>query len=75
LIFVWLYRLFPSLLEAAVVFKPETLVRWLIGSIRRECLDHVVVLGEWRLRRLLSNYAAGQRDLSRAFDNVFSTRK
>ena len=26
-IFVWLYRLFPSLLEAAVVFKPETLVR------------------------------------------------
>ena len=28
LIFVWLYRLFPSLLGAAVVFKPETLVRW-----------------------------------------------
>src|SRR5271156_1470309 len=28
LIFVWLYRLFPSLLEAAVVFKPDTLVRW-----------------------------------------------
>ena len=28
LIFVWLYRLFPSLLEAAVVFKPETVVRW-----------------------------------------------
>ena len=28
LIFVWLYRLFPSSLEAAVVFKPETLVRW-----------------------------------------------
>ena len=28
LIFVWLYRLFPCLLEAAVVFKPETLVRW-----------------------------------------------
>src|SRR6516225_6497676 len=27
-IFVWLYRLFPSLLEAAVVFKPATLVRW-----------------------------------------------
>jgi hypothetical protein len=24
----WLYRLLPSLLEAAVVFKPETLVRW-----------------------------------------------
>ena len=28
LIFVWLYRLCPSVLEAAVVFKPETLVRW-----------------------------------------------
>src|SRR5262249_29784699 len=28
LIFVWLYRLCPSLREAAVVFKPETLVRW-----------------------------------------------
>src|SRR5215469_4283251 len=28
LIFVWLYRLFPSVREAAVVFKPETLVRW-----------------------------------------------
>jgi transposase InsO family protein len=26
-IFVWLYRLFPSLLGAAVIFKPETLVR------------------------------------------------
>ena len=28
LIFVWLYRLFPSLLGAAVIFKPETLLRW-----------------------------------------------
>jgi hypothetical protein len=28
LIFVWLYRLFPSLLESAVIFKPETLLRW-----------------------------------------------
>ena len=28
LIFVWLYRLFPSVREAAIVFKPETLVRW-----------------------------------------------
>ena len=28
LIFVWLYRLFPSLLDAAVIFKPETLIRW-----------------------------------------------
>ena len=28
----------------------------LIGSIRRECLDHVVVLNERHLRRVLSAY-------------------
>jgi transposase InsO family protein len=30
----------------------------LIGSIRRECLDHVVVFGERHLRRLLTSYQA-----------------
>src|SRR4030088_1827737 len=30
----------------------------LIGSIRRECLDHVIVLGEAHLRRILKKYAA-----------------
>ena len=29
----------------------------LIGSIRRECLDHIIVCGETHLRRLLSEYA------------------
>lgn len=29
----------------------------LIGSIRRECLDHMVILGEEHLRRVLATYA------------------
>jgi len=29
----------------------------LIGSIRRECVDHVIVLGEVHLRRILKSYA------------------
>src|ERR1700720_2206875 len=29
----------------------------LIGSIRRECVDHIVVLGETHLRRILKSYA------------------
>jgi hypothetical protein len=29
----------------------------LIGSIRRECLDHIIVLGEVHLRRVLQSYA------------------
>ena len=30
----------------------------LIGSIRRECMDHIVVLGEAHLRRVLRSYAS-----------------
>jgi len=33
-------------------------VERLIGSIRRECLDHVIVLGESHLRRILRSYIA-----------------
>jgi transposase InsO family protein len=33
-------------------------VERLIGSLRRECLDHVVVFGESHLRRILKDYAA-----------------
>jgi hypothetical protein len=29
----------------------------LIGSIRRECLDHIIVFGEAHLRRILKSYA------------------
>jgi hypothetical protein len=30
----------------------------MIGSIRRECLDHVIIFGEAHLRRVLAAYAA-----------------
>jgi transposase InsO family protein len=43
LIFVWLYRLFPCLLGAAVIFKPETLVRWHRSGFR--------LYWRWRSRR------------------------
>ena len=43
LIFVWLYHLFPSLHEAAVIFKPETLVRWHRGGFR--------LFWRWKSRR------------------------
>ena len=32
-------------------------VERLIGSIRRECVDHIIVLGEAHLRRALKSYA------------------
>ena len=35
----------------------------LIGSIRRECLDHIIVLGEAHLRRILRAYAHYYNDV------------
>jgi hypothetical protein len=36
--------------------SPKRVAVRLIGSIRRECLDHVVVFGERHLRKLLASY-------------------
>ncbi len=33
-------------------------VERLIGAVRRECLDHVIVFSEAHLRRILKTYAA-----------------
>jgi hypothetical protein len=35
----------------------------LIGSIRRECVDHIIVLGEMHLRRILRSYAHYYNDI------------
>src|ERR1039457_5365082 len=35
----------------------------LIGSIRRECLDHIVVLGEAHLRQILRSYTSYYNDI------------
>src|SRR5262249_42304827 len=37
-------------------------VERLIGSIRRECLDHVIILSEKHLRRILKSYFAYYHD-------------
>jgi transposase InsO family protein len=46
----------------------------LIGSIRRECVDHIVVLGETHLRRILGEYAAYYAPLSRPVQRIGSIR-
>ena len=34
----------------------NTFAERLIGSVRRECLDHIVILGEFHLLRILAGY-------------------
>jgi hypothetical protein len=59
-IFVWTYRPFPSLVGTAVIFKPETRVRWHRSGFR--------LLWRWKSRRRAGRPAvpADIRDLIRA---------
>src|SRR5947209_6197724 len=62
LFLVTLYRWFPSVLIRDKPIAPgspwqNAFAERLIGSIRRECVDHIVVLGEMHLRRVLKSYA------------------
>src|SRR5713226_2863163 len=34
LLFVWSYRLYPSLLDAIIIVQPETVIRWHRGGFR-----------------------------------------
>src|SRR5215471_4234607 len=46
----------------------------LIGSIRRECLDHVIIFSERHLRRVLSSYFQCHHDTERIFRLARSVR-
>jgi hypothetical protein len=40
LTFVWLYRLFPSVLNAITIIQPETVIRWHRASCHVPEIDH-----------------------------------
>jgi Integrase core domain len=67
LLLVLMTRLSPSLLGLARVVKPATILRspWqnpyaerLIGTLRRDCLDHVLIFGARHLQRTLTTYSS-----------------
>ena len=43
-------------------------------TLRRECVDHIVVWGEGHLRRILGEYAAYYAPLSRPVQRIGSIR-
>ena len=57
LLFVWLYRLVPSLLNAAVIIQPDTIVRWHRAGFRS--------YGRWKSRSEILQWrlAAGSGSL------------
>ena len=44
--------------EGAYVRFGNSFAERLIGSIRRECVDHVIALGDQHLRQVLKSYAS-----------------
>jgi hypothetical protein len=66
LVFVWLYRLFPSLLNAVRIVRPETVVRWHRTGFRlywrwksRSCGGRPKIPGE--IRRLIREMSLANR--------------
>ena len=59
-----IYKLFEgTLANLESIFGQNGFAERLIGSIRRECVDHFIVLGEAHLRRILRSYARYYNDV------------
>ena len=54
----WVFRAMEQILIDARCSRQNSFAERVVGSIRRECLDHVVVLNEAHLRWLLRSYFA-----------------
>jgi hypothetical protein len=57
-LFIWLYRRCPRIQFGTSFHSPwqNGYVERLIGSIRRECTDHLLVFNAEHLRRILAKY-------------------
>ena len=69
LLFVWLYRLYPSLLDAIIIVQPETVIRWHRRGFRggdAQCLNSKVFDGGRHRRDALRDLAFGIRRYRRA---------
>lgn len=66
LLFIWLSRRFPSTLDALTIVRPPSprppwqnaYAERLIGTLRRDCLDHVLIFDARLLRQILTSYSS-----------------